>query len=470
MGVLQRHEVPAPSLRLGLVVEAHQFGHFGGRKTSARLRDMGLWWLGMDKDVDVVVQRCGACLRDAAHRTIHHPARSIPIPAGVFDRVHMDLMLMPESSGGYVQLLLFVDALSKYPIAFPLRSKEASLVAERLWHVICTFGTPVCLHSDNGTEFVNEVVDTLSALHGIQRRTITAFRPQANGQVERVNRTVLDVLRKCCGTFPDRWPDWLDFVMLAIRTATHSSTGQTPFEVMFGRPFNPLADYCALNFTRFTPDPGEVDLLVRRASRIREHARDQAEQAAKSQRVQKDGRSTIKQERMTDGTRVLLRNQHPDSKLSHRFEGPYFVCDETREPKAAGVSANYHLKDEKGVRLRNTFPRDQLFECPALDIKGEWSGRQEDLYDEADVAEAVGDASQIQPGPVPVEEAADAKSWAVDHLVGVDEAEGKVCVRWVGYSETTWEPYENFDREDLEVLLKEFRRAQRPKRGRLARV
>ena len=134
---------------------------------------------------------------------------------------------------------------------------------------------------------------------------------------------------------------------------------------------------------------------------------------------------------MTDGTRVLLRNQHQDSKLSHRFEGPYFVCDETREPKAAGVSANYHLKDEKGVRLRNTFPRDQLFECPALDIKGEWSGRQEDLYDEADVAEAVGDASQIQPGPVPVEEAADANSWAVDHLVGVDEAEGKVCVRWV---------------------------------------
>ena len=257
MGVLQRREVPAPSLRLGLVVEAHQFGHFGGRKTSARLRDMGLWWLGMDKDVDVVVQRCGACLRDAAHRTIHHPARSIPIPAGVFDRVHMDLMLMPESSGGYVQLLLFVDALSKYPIAFPLRSKEASLVAERLWHVICTFGTPVCLHSDNGTEFVNEVVDTLSALHGIQRRTITAFRPQANGQVERVNRPVLDVLRKYCGTFPDRWPDWLDFVMLAIRTATHSSTGQTPFEVMFGRPFNPLADYCALNFTRFTPDPGD---------------------------------------------------------------------------------------------------------------------------------------------------------------------------------------------------------------------
>jgi transposase len=123
-----RAEVPPASQRLALVVEAHQWGHFGVRKTRERWERTPLWWLGMEDDVRAVVERCVTCQRDAARRT------------GVFDRVHMDLLQLPESKAGLNYLLLFVDALSKYPIRFALPSKEARGVADRLWSVICTFG------------------------------------------------------------------------------------------------------------------------------------------------------------------------------------------------------------------------------------------------------------------------------------------------------------------------------------------
>ena len=152
-------------------------------------------------------------------------------------------------------ILLFVDALSKFPVAFPLKTKEMAGVAECLWRVISLFGAPVALHSDNGKEFVNEVVDELASVHGINRRLITAYRPQANGQVERFNRVVQAIMRKCTEGAEDMWPEWLEYVMLAIRTATSATTGHSPFQVMFGRDFHPLVNYAIVDWEQLVGTP-----------------------------------------------------------------------------------------------------------------------------------------------------------------------------------------------------------------------
>ena len=77
---------------------------------------------------------------------------------------------VPGSSGDpkpkYNYLLLFVCALSKYPVAFSITSKESIVVAKALWNVICTFGVAQTITSDNGLEFCNQVVDTLVNMHG----------------------------------------------------------------------------------------------------------------------------------------------------------------------------------------------------------------------------------------------------------------------------------------------------------------
>ena len=93
---------------------------------------------------------------------------------------------------------------------------------------------------------MNEIVDALATLHGVERRIITAYRPQANGQVERFNRALLDILRKCTANSPRQWPAWLDFVLMAIRITVHSATGYSPHQVMFGRSPRPLTNYMAI--------------------------------------------------------------------------------------------------------------------------------------------------------------------------------------------------------------------------------
>ena len=127
----------------------------------------------------------------------------------------------------------------KYPVAFSLTYKESIVVAKALWNVVCTFGVPQGIASDNGLEFCNQVVEALVNMHGISRRLLTmAYRPQANGLTERTNRTVLSILRKLTAANPQLWPEWIDFVMLTLRTVISRSTGFTPFQLMFGRHWN----------------------------------------------------------------------------------------------------------------------------------------------------------------------------------------------------------------------------------------
>ena len=147
-------EVPAPSRRLSIVADAHEWGHFGTFKTLARIRAEGFWWLGMSADVEAVLRRCPACQRDNAHRVLFHPALAVPTAAGVMHRIHMDLLKLPVSSdatGNKQYLLLFVCALSKFPVGFALSSKASVDIATALWQFICIFGTPLTIVSDNGS-------------------------------------------------------------------------------------------------------------------------------------------------------------------------------------------------------------------------------------------------------------------------------------------------------------------------------
>ena len=106
-GQKQQFEIPAPSRRLKLIAEAHMnTGHLGTWKTRSWIESFGFSWVGIDEDIARIIQTCLICQRDNAHAVIHHPARAIPIPNGVFDRIHMDLLELPASPTTEIHLTL----------------------------------------------------------------------------------------------------------------------------------------------------------------------------------------------------------------------------------------------------------------------------------------------------------------------------------------------------------------------------
>ena len=97
------------------------------------------------------------------------------------------------------------------------------------------FGMPNQLHSDQGRNFESKLFSELTKLAGIRRTRTTPFHPRSDGQTERMNRTILGMLRATAYDNPEDWPAKLPAVMAAYRMKPHSTTGVTPNCAMLGR-------------------------------------------------------------------------------------------------------------------------------------------------------------------------------------------------------------------------------------------
>lgn len=129
-----------------------------------------------------------------------------------------------------------IDYFSKWSEARPLQNKTAVSVARFIYDdVICRHGCPKIQISDQGREFLNSLNNELYRLTGTQQRVTSAYHPQANGLVERQNRTIKNCILKVLQNNVVKWPSILQGVLFAHRTAQHFSTGYSPFHILYQR-------------------------------------------------------------------------------------------------------------------------------------------------------------------------------------------------------------------------------------------
>ena len=211
-------------------------GHLGEDKTLGKIQER-FYWPGMQGDVAQWIRTCSACTtRKSPPQRSRAPLQTVAsgFPMQV---VAVDILgPLPESTAGNSYILVAGDYFTKWVEAYAIPNQEAVTVARKLVdQMFCRFSPPEQLHSDQGKQFESKLLKEVCNLLGIRKSRTTPYHPQCDGQVERSNRTLLDMLATTTDKHPFDWEDQLPKVCMAYNTSVHASTGYTPFILMFGR-------------------------------------------------------------------------------------------------------------------------------------------------------------------------------------------------------------------------------------------
>lgn len=148
----------------------------------------------------------------------------------------MDYTTHEPAQNGVENVLVLTDVFSKYTIAVPTRDQRAATVARVLvteWFY--KFAVPARLHSDQGRNFESHLIQQLCNLYGIAKSRTTPYHPEGNGQCERFNRTLHNLLRTLPVSRKRDWHACLPHLLYCYNTTLHQSTGESPFLLMFGQ-------------------------------------------------------------------------------------------------------------------------------------------------------------------------------------------------------------------------------------------
>lgn len=449
--------VPADGkLRAKILYECHDAplsGHLGIAKTVHSVTQL-FFWPGMQRDIIRYIRSCEACQRNKpSHQSPSGWLQSLSIPERPWTDMSMDFIVeLPESRNGFDAIVVYVCRLTKQFHAIPCHTTDTASDAARITvrEVIRHHGLPRSIVSDRDSRFIGHFWKCLWDILRTKLNMSTSFHPESDGQTERANLTLEDMLRGYVSALQDDWDEWLPMMEMAYNNSIQASTGFSPYYLNTGRDF-PTGLRQAVGQIGDISTPA-VGVLLQRWEDALAKAKENIEAAQARQQYWANQHRRDLTFKVGDlvwlSTENFRRAMVGTPKLMQRFEGPYRV-------KRVISPTAYELDLPPSRRIHPVFHIHLL--KPYLDGK-------------AVLPERIPTHSRPPPE---LAEAMDAEpEWVVESILKKKGtgARTRYYVKWQGYpmEESTWEPVEHL--EKAKEILQEYENQIRSRRRRGARV
>ncbi|UYV71437.1 hypothetical protein LAZ67_8003186, partial [Cordylochernes scorpioides] len=212
-------------------------GHMGIKRTYNRLKSK-YFWPSMLKTVEEYVSSCPECqFRKTPSQLPQGLLQPIPPASRPFEKMGIDLMgRFPKSGRGNSWILVCTDYYSRYIETAALPRGTAEEIADFfLQKVVLRHGAPKTVISDRGSCFLSKLFKEVLKICNTLHKKTTSYHPQTNGQTERMNRTLADMMAMYIDERHQNWDEILPFVTFAYNSSIQDTTGYSPYFLIHGR-------------------------------------------------------------------------------------------------------------------------------------------------------------------------------------------------------------------------------------------
>ncbi|XP_038690528.1 uncharacterized protein LOC119989207 [Tripterygium wilfordii] len=308
--------------------------HSGGRSLTHRALTTGYYRPTMRSDAIDYVRRCDKCQRFAQIPRMP-PEKLTPIVAPwPFMKWGMDIVgPLPKASGQRQYFLAMTDYFTKWIEAESYSLIKDLDVKKFVWkNIICRFGVPKEIVTDNGPQFASHKFQEFCANWGIKVDFTTPRHPQCNGQAEASNKTLIRTLEKRLEKAKGAWADELPGVLWSYRTTSRTPTGETPFSLAFGSeaviPVEAGLPSATFQWANEQRNWQELNDQLDTIDELRDQALTRT--AAYHDKVSKYFNQNVRTRAFREGDYVLRRvfentRELNAGKLGPNWEGPYLI-------------------------------------------------------------------------------------------------------------------------------------------------